>query len=70
MAHAVSIFNAITGRDMTEREGWTMMMALKLARSMQGKPKLDTYVDMAAYAALLGECALASRLEDGNGSTP
>lgn len=62
MEHAVAIFNVITKNEMTEREGWIFMLALKQARMMQGKPKADTYVDLSAYAGLLGECALASRL--------
>lgn len=67
MEHTVLIFNAITGRNLTEREGWTLMLCLKIARSLTGKPKLDTFVDMAGYVALLGETALASRIEDTNG---
>jgi hypothetical protein len=70
MAHAVSIFNTITkrymegpGEALTELEGWIFMMALKQARMMQGKPKRDTYVDLAAYTALAGECALTLNLE-------
>jgi hypothetical protein len=39
------------------------MLSVKIARSMQGKGKLDTYVDMAGEAALLGECALAARTQ-------
>ncbi len=58
MAHAVKIFNTITSQSMTEAQGWIFMLALKQARMMQGKPKLDTYVDLSAYAALLGECAI------------
>lgn len=61
MAHTVEIFNVVTGRNLTEQEGWIFMMALKQARMMQGKPKSDTYVDLTAYAALLGECTLARR---------
>lgn len=29
----------------------------KIARTMTGRPKMDTYVDAAAYAAIAGECA-------------
>lgn len=64
MAHTVQIFNTITGRNLTEREGWLLMLSLKIARSMTGKPKLDTYVDLAGYSALLGEAALLSRGAD------
>lgn len=55
MAKTVKIFNSISGRDLSEKEGWIFMMSLKFARAMQGKPKADTYEDLAAYAALLGE---------------
>lgn len=62
MAHAVQIFNAIVCRDaMTEEEGWIFMLALKQARMMRGKAKLDTYVDLSAYASLLGECAISNK---------
>ena len=62
-ARAVRIFNAITGRygtaELDPLEGWLFMIALKLARSRQGNFHLDDYIDMAAYAALAGECAAA-----------
>jgi hypothetical protein len=63
MEQTVKIFEAFTGIKLTELEGWRFILCLKLARSTTGKPKLDTYVDMAGYAALAGECALASRLD-------
>lgn len=60
-ARAVRIFNAITARTgpaaLTALDGWLFLAALKLARSQQGRFKLDDYVDLAAYAALAGECA-------------
>lgn len=62
MAQTVLIFQAITGVKLSELDGWRFLMALKLARSTTGKPKLDSYVDLAGYAALAGECALESRL--------
>lgn len=64
MAHAVQIFNTIVKKDLlTERDGWLFMLALRQARMMSGKPKMDTYVDLSAYAALLGECELSSRAQ-------
>lgn len=63
MAHAVEIFTTVTGIKMSERDGWLFMIALKLARERQGKPKLDTYVDLGGYSGLLGECALRERAE-------
>lgn len=55
MKSCVESFNALTGKSLTETEGWIFMTVLKLARSQGGKFKLDDYVDMAAYAALAGE---------------
>lgn len=62
MAQTVAIFEQITGVKLTERQGWYFLISLKLARSTTGKPKLDSFVDLAGYAALLGECALAERV--------
>lgn len=64
MAHAVKIFEAVTGIELTETQGWTFMLALKQARMMRGKPHPDNYIDLAGYAALLGEAALESRVTD------
>jgi hypothetical protein len=63
MAQTVEIFKAFTGVTLTELDGWRFLLCLKLARSTTGKPKLDTYVDIAGYAALTGECHLATRLD-------
>lgn len=56
MARAVKIFNAWTGNDMSEADGWSFMVALKQARSVQGNFVADDGVDMAGYVALLFEC--------------
>lgn len=59
MARAVAIFNAATRRDLTEREGWLFQVCLKMARAQGGvKERADDYIDMAAYAALMGEAAM------------
>ena len=59
MAKTVKAFNAFTGRDLSEEEGWLFMVCLKQARSMNGAKKIaDDYVDGSAYFALQGECAL------------
>lgn len=55
MKSCVEAFNALTGKSLTEGDGWIFMTVLKLARSQGGSFKLDDYVDMAAYAALAGE---------------
>lgn len=56
MERTVRIFNALTGRSLTEEEGWQFMVCLKLARSKSGtKVNIDDYIDGAAYFALAGE---------------
>jgi hypothetical protein len=61
MGKTVAAFNAITGSNLTEEEGWLFMEILKQVRSMQGGFKADNYEDLAAYAALRGECASRDR---------
>lgn len=58
MAKTVSAFNAITGRDMTEREGWEFMLVLKQVRLFQATTHhQDSAEDAISYAALLAECS-------------
>ena len=54
MGRAAAIFVEIANRRMTEREGWLFMIALKLARAERSNNP-DHYIDLAGYAALLGE---------------
>lgn len=56
MKRTVEAFNALTGKSLTEAEGWEFMVLLKLVRGRQGAFRKDDYVDGAAYCALLGEC--------------
>lgn len=55
MAKTTDIFNAWTGNNISVEDGWRFMIALKLAREVQGSYHADDYVDLAAYASLLGE---------------
>ena len=61
MEATVAAFNAIEGTDLTERQGWVFMQALKMVRAAStarnGRYNHDDYVDGAAYAALGAECA-------------
>ena len=61
MAATVKAFNALTGYNITEENGWEFMILLKLVRGRQGSFREDDYTDAAAYSALLGECASNSR---------
>jgi len=58
MAATVKTFNALTGYNLTEDNGWEFMVILKMVRGRQGKTRADDYVDLASYGALLGECKL------------
>ena len=55
MQKAVEIFKAWTGIDLPVTDGWRFMIALKMAREIQGKFNLDDYVDLSSYSALLAE---------------
>lgn len=55
MGKVVAMFNALTGHELTNEQGWKFMCLLKLARSEQGEFSLDSFIDLAAYAALAGE---------------
>lgn len=63
MGKTVAAFNAITGQNLSELDGWQFMECLKMARSRQGKFKLDNYIDGTAYAALAGEAAAEAELD-------
>ena len=55
MGKIVAMFNALTGHELTREQGWKFMCLLKLARSEQGEFSLDSFIGLAAYAALAGE---------------
>lgn len=64
MAKTVTAFNALTGHQLTEEQGWLFMETLKMARSQQGQFRQDNYEDAVAYAALRGEAAGKERAHD------
>lgn len=57
MQRTVAAFNCITGRDLTESEGWLLMQLLKDVRQWQrpGEFHQDSAEDCIAYAALKAE---------------
>jgi hypothetical protein len=56
MGKAVQAFNAITGRDLTEPEGWLLLQVLKDVRLFQRDGyHADSAEDCIAYAALKAE---------------
>jgi hypothetical protein len=59
MARTVAAFNALTGHQVSERDGWLFMAVLKAARACTTPAGiLDDYQDGAAYFGLAGEAAL------------
>jgi hypothetical protein len=52
MKRAVEAFNALTGQNVTETQGWTFMAVLKLSRAFAGTFQKDDWLDGAAYLAL------------------
>lgn len=62
MRRAVEAFNAITGRDLEESEGWLLLQVLKDVRDRQRRePHVDSLEDCIAYAALKAESRLAGK---------
>ena len=60
MLKAVTAFNAITGQELSEAEGWLFMEQIKIARQYQAPGyHHDSALDGVAYAALRAE-ALSS----------
>lgn len=57
MATITTVFNQITGQDLTEQQGWAFMQVLKLVR-LHSSPNFheDSALDSIAYAALAAEC--------------
>ena len=65
MARTVASFNAATGHNLTEAEGWVFMQHLKASRASQGAFRKDDYLDKIAYTILEVEC----RLKEHHGQT-
>lgn len=61
MARTVAAFNALYDKDLTEEEGWMLMVLLKQSRASQGDFNRDDYEDGAAYFGLAGEAAANER---------
>jgi len=60
MPAVVSIFKELSGKEITEQEGWLFMVALKLARIKTSPAKRDSHVDLIAYVSLYSESVLAA----------
>lgn len=62
MGRTVTAFNAITGHNLSEADGWLMLQTLKDVRQWQNPNKFheDSALDCVAYASLKAE-ALANQ---------
>jgi hypothetical protein len=58
MAATVAAFNAQTGHELSEADGWLLMVNLKIVRDRQRAPHRDSLEDLTAYAALMAEARL------------
>lgn len=63
MGRTVAMFNAFTGHNLSESEGWRFMVFLKQVRSTQGNFKVDNHEDAAAYEALAAEALQREKQE-------
>ena len=64
MEKIVNSFNALTGKDLTEAQGWMFMVLLKLVRdNTRVVGHKDSCDDLIAYAALYGESRLSDLTE-------
>lgn len=62
MGRCVEAFNAVTGRDLSESEGWLLMALLKQVRLFtRSEYHADSAEDAIAYLALLAEAKGAGR---------
>ncbi|MDZ5601695.1 hypothetical protein SJI00_02740 [Pseudomonas sp. RP23018S] len=61
MGRTVQAFNAITGRDLTEAEGWLLLQVLKDVRQWQNPESFheDSALDGVAYSSLKAEALAA-----------
>lgn len=67
MGKCVVAFNAVTGRDLTESEGWLLMSLLKRVRQYSREEyHKDSAEDGVAYAALEAESLEAAAKEKGD----
>lgn len=66
MGRTVAAFNAITGRDLTEAEGWLLLQLLKDVRQWQNPNNYhhDSALDGVAYASLKAEALSAGAEHD------
>lgn len=53
---AADILTAWTGTKWVEEDVWRCLLAVKMAREVQGRFTPDDLIDGAAYFSLLGEC--------------
>ena len=60
MGRAVAAFTALTGKRLSEADGWLFMVCLKAARATAGAYTPDDAEDGAAYFALFGEAQAAA----------
>ena len=58
MPLTITLFNTLTGHELSVADGFKLMQLLKMVRIQQAPHKADSYVDLAGYAALEGESSI------------
>jgi len=69
MEKIVSMFNTLTGNNLSTSDGWKFMILLKIVRAETGQYKQDDYIDGCSYFSLLGEEKSKNgnqKIDDGN----
>ena len=62
--HIASVFNAVTGHEITAADAAIFQVCAKLCRMRTSPMKADHYVDGAAYLGIAFECASAEGEQD------
>jgi len=66
MKRTIEAFNAITGNELNEEDGWLLMLLLKQVRQYSSTAyHPDSAVDSIGYAALLAECLSTNKPLEG-----
>lgn len=55
MGAAVAAWSAITGRTLSEADGWLLMALVKMVRAQTATDPADSLLDLTAYTALMAE---------------
>lgn len=64
MGKTVQAFNIITGKSLSEADGWLLLQLLKDVRDQANGPHLDSLEDCIAYASLKAEARIREKTRE------